>query len=212
MLGAVVMLTASVVLGGNLPVRHVALSTAGALEVFSEQPGAWVKLDGELFGRTPLKVAGLEPGPHRLEVGVKSQQLLSRQVEIPRGQTVQVAVPSARERALGQLAAWLPAGAGWKMLLGQPWAYAAAAATGLSVVGAGVLWTSTPERLPLVGRLPMDVSDTQWMVARVVSLGLVGMLALVTVVMFVVPGIPALAALAAGDGAAAAAADTPPAN
>jgi hypothetical protein len=202
------LLVGTLVLGGvQAPVvRHVSRLAGGALEVVTAIPGAWVSVDGDRRGRTPLRVAGLVPGSHRIEI--KGDGLgFSRDVHVEDGVVVQVqaspsgvAVTQAKADPTATAASSPPAQAtlpemDWspvKAMLAQPWAYGAAAATGVALVGAGVVWTATPERFPLVGQLPMNIQPWQYAVVRWGSVVVVGLGVLLTATLFVLPALPPL--------------------
>ena len=59
----------------------------GILVVNVKPPDSEVLLDGELIGHTPLKVEGVEAGPHELMVRKTNFTSYSRRVEIESGQT-----------------------------------------------------------------------------------------------------------------------------
>lgn len=191
---------ATLVMAGGAPSvspvpRSINLATAGALEVESAVPGLWVVLDGQAHGRTPLRVLGVSPGLHTVEVRTGQLPVFHSSVEVNGGQTVRVQVPGAPRSGLERLWDMVPRMPAMKMLLAQPWAYAAAALTGLTVVASGVMWTSTPQRVPVVGALPFPMEDWQWTALRWGSLAAVGTLACLTLALFVVPTIPAIQAL-----------------
>lgn len=52
-----------------------------ALRVVSDVPGASVFLDREFVGETPVEVASLEPGPHRLNVSAEGYEMHAEEVE-----------------------------------------------------------------------------------------------------------------------------------
>ena len=54
----------------------------GVLHVDSDVPGAMVFLDRRYLGTTPLELAELEPGPHRLNVSVEGYEGFAQAVEI----------------------------------------------------------------------------------------------------------------------------------
>ena len=54
----------------------------GVLHVDSDVPGAMIFLDRRCLGTTPLELAELEPGPHRLNVSVEGYEGFARAVEI----------------------------------------------------------------------------------------------------------------------------------
>ncbi|MBI5494080.1 MAG: PEGA domain-containing protein [Deltaproteobacteria bacterium] len=214
----VVAMTAGGLPGGT--VRHVSRMTGALLEVVTASPGALVRVDGEVRGRTPVRVAGLAPGVHRVELkggGVDS----ARSVDMDDGMLVRVEAdatgvrvrsgpladtsPAAAGSASDAPAAWRPDVSSLRSLLAQPWVYAAAACTGLALLGAGLLWTSTPDRFPVLRRLPLHVEPWQYTAARWVSVGAVATGLVLTAALWVVPALPSLAALLHRDRAAAAA-------
>jgi hypothetical protein len=70
--------------------------TTGRLEITSEVPGTPVAVDGVARGRTPLVIDAIEPGSHRIAVGVGSTAVY-RTVTVEAGATATVvasAVPS----------------------------------------------------------------------------------------------------------------------
>ena len=54
----------------------------GVLHVDSDVPGAMIFLDRRCLGTTPLELAELEPGPHRLNVSVEGYEGFAQAVEI----------------------------------------------------------------------------------------------------------------------------------
>jgi hypothetical protein len=175
--------------------RHLSRLAGGVLQVVSATPGAWVRVDGDVLGRTPVRVAGLAAGAHRVEVAgahldVEVQDGTLTQLSAGKS-GLQVVAP-APVAAPTLEAERLPA-PDWDALRGmlaQPWAYAAAAFTGVSLLGAGVLWTATPERFPVVGSLPVQVAPWQYTALRWGSVAVVAAGAMLTVALFVIPSLP----------------------
>ncbi len=64
------------------PVSPGPAARTGVLRVRSDVPGASVFLDRKFLGTTPLDVAGVEPGSHRLNVSVEGYEGQARAVEI----------------------------------------------------------------------------------------------------------------------------------
>jgi tetratricopeptide (TPR) repeat protein len=74
--------------------------TSCAVECRSEPSGAEVYVDGELRGRTPLRIEGLSPGPATLVFRLKGRQQVERTVTLgASGEDLQVdvALPSLAE-------------------------------------------------------------------------------------------------------------------
>ncbi|MEW5851933.1 MAG: PEGA domain-containing protein [Myxococcota bacterium] len=210
----------ALVLAGTdaLPVQQAAASSVvsqrsvraavGALEVVTRQPGLPVLVDGDLRGRTPVRVDGLSPGLHRVQVGRQGADMVIQEVLIQQGTTVKlepalasvVTAPVTAPVRTGLDA--LPGKATLLSMATQPWAYASAALCGVSLLGAGILWTSTPQKMPVLGRPPVELNNLQFQALRWGALGLVATSAAATVVLFILPALPILRDSADQGGAA----------
>jgi hypothetical protein len=70
-------------------------ATTGRLEVTSDPPGATVTIDGTSRGVTPLVIAAMPPGSHRVLIASRDQSA-TRTVTVTAGQTSTLSVPLAR--------------------------------------------------------------------------------------------------------------------
>jgi serine/threonine-protein kinase len=65
--------------------------TGGRLEIGSDPPGAEVRVDGVVRGITPLAIADIAVGPHRVSVS-SGESVVNRTVTVTRGMTAAVVV------------------------------------------------------------------------------------------------------------------------
>jgi serine/threonine-protein kinase len=77
----------------------------GRLEIGSEPSGAYVALDGVVKGVTPLVIADVTPGQHRVTVSA-GDNTVSRSVTVTRGATSTLVISTARAVA-GASGGWL---------------------------------------------------------------------------------------------------------
>lgn len=75
-------------------------SAGGRLEIGSEPPGAQVALDGVSKGVTPLSIADVAPGQHRVTVS-NGENTVSRTVNVTRGATATLVISTAPVAAAG---------------------------------------------------------------------------------------------------------------
>jgi serine/threonine-protein kinase len=68
----------------------------GTLEVSSTPSGALVQIDGRDAGVTPITLADLTPGPHRIVLTAKGRRPVAQQVTIEAGATLKVVAPLLR--------------------------------------------------------------------------------------------------------------------
>ena len=80
-------------------------TTGGRLEIASDQPGAQVSLDGVSRGVTPLAIADVAPGQHRITVSA-GENSVSRTVNVTRGATSSLFISTA-PAAAGAAGGWL---------------------------------------------------------------------------------------------------------
>jgi len=100
---------------GSVVSQYVELATApvtvgGRLEIGSDPPGAQVMLDGIPKGTTPVVVADVPPGQHRVTVSA-GDNTINRTVNVTRGTTATLVVstaPSAATAAGGWLTVQTP--------------------------------------------------------------------------------------------------------
>jgi hypothetical protein len=128
---------------GKIVSHHVdfAAPSAPALEISSDPPGAFVSVDDVRKGITPLSVAELSPGPHRVSISSGSTTL-SRTVEVKAGATASVVVSLAP----------VSAPTGW-VSIETP--FEVQVSEGSRALGTGSAWRL---RLP-VGRHELDVAN-----------------------------------------------------
>jgi hypothetical protein len=81
------------------------VTTGGRLEIGSDPPGAQVTLDGVPKGTTPVVVADLPPGQHRVTVSA-GENTINRTVTVTRGATSTLVVSTAPSSA-GASGGWL---------------------------------------------------------------------------------------------------------
>jgi hypothetical protein len=81
------------------------VSSGGRLEIGSDPPGAQVTLDGVPKGTTPVVVADLPPGQHRVTVSA-GDNTINRTVNVTRGTTSTLVVSTA-PTAAGASGGWL---------------------------------------------------------------------------------------------------------
>jgi len=136
-----------------------------------------------------------------VEVGTAGAPSWRKDVTVSSGSVVRVSVPSAGSPSDGPtlisgptmqeaIKGWVGDNPVLLSMFRQPWAYASAAAFGGALLASGVMWTASPSRFPVVGKLPFNATDVQWRIAQWGVLGLACALALSTVVLFVLPGLP----------------------
>jgi eukaryotic-like serine/threonine-protein kinase len=82
-----------------------ATTTGGRLEIASDQAGAQVSLDGVSRGVTPLAIADVAPGQHRITVSA-GENTVNRTVTVTRGATSSLFV-STSPAAAGAAGGWL---------------------------------------------------------------------------------------------------------
>jgi hypothetical protein len=96
---------------GSVVSQYVELATApvtlgGRLEIGSDPPGAQVTLDGVPKGTTPVVVADVPPGQHRVTVSA-GDNTINRTVNVTRGTTATLVVSTAPGAAAGAAGGWL---------------------------------------------------------------------------------------------------------
>ena len=89
-----------------------AAPSTGRLEITADMPGAQVSLDGEPRGVTPLTLADVPPGRHRVAVSSGGAQVV-RTVEVTRGSTTSVMVALAAPA--GVSAGWITVSAPFEL-------------------------------------------------------------------------------------------------
>ncbi len=84
----------------QLPLRFELRPLAASLSIESQPAQAWVRIDGENLGTTPLEGLRLAPGPHRVELERSGHRPWSERVELAPGESRRVA--AQLERAPGR--------------------------------------------------------------------------------------------------------------
>jgi len=187
----------------------------GSLEVVTDQPGAEVLIDGARVGRTPLRVDGLSAGQHQVSITREGGAPLVREVTVQDGLTVRMdasvaggparpmtgamngATPAATAPA-GQAPtkSMIPGREFFSGFLEQPWAWVAAAITGVVMLGAAILWTaSAPAQVIPFGLGEQYLgsisgNDPRWLVLKWGTVIAAAVLALITLGLFLWPSLP----------------------
>lgn len=141
----------SVALAGLLPLHRIpglaasrepnAATPAAALSVASDPPGANVYVDGRLAGQTPLSVATLPPGDHRVRLVKDGYLENGRIVTVSPDRSTNVHVKLTRGAAAdAAVAAQSSGGAGGS----KKWIWIAAAGGGASAAGLYVVLRNHP--------------------------------------------------------------------
>lgn len=154
----------------------------GTLVVVADVAGVKVHLDDVAVGSPPLQLNAVHAGTHTLKLEIPGREPVMRTVDVRPGSSIvldllltapplvvstttpassHAAPASPRKQAHGN-PAWTVVR---NMLSTAPWAGLAVVAAVSTFLVAAILWTVTPEELPLTDRLP-DITDPQWQAAR----------------------------------------------
>src|SRR5687767_5238398 len=160
-------------------VAHAQEPAVGAVEVDVDPAGQEVLLDGQHVGKTPLRIDTVSAGAHRIEVvdvkGTKS----GWDVVVQAGITVKLgdrkpatpATPTAPTTPKPRVPSTATR-------------VAALVAVGValaSMLAAGVLWSSSPRHIPVIGRVPTGVTEEQVLGVSALFLVVAAVAALVAV-------------------------------
>jgi hypothetical protein len=186
------------------PLEKPAAEGWGAIEVLTDPPGATVALDGQVVGKSPVRIDRLPAGPHTLQLAVDGGAPVTKTITVAAGVTSRLEQnltgnPNRPQGAtLGEPAPPPPKKSGsffggefFGSFLTQPWAWVAAGVAGLALLAAALLWTtSTPASLFLVGTYLKDVRPEAWKALQVGSLVVAAITGLIAVALFIWPSLP----------------------
>jgi hypothetical protein len=187
---------------------------AGSVEIVTDQPGAEALVDGARVGKTPVRVDGLSPGVHRVQVTREGGAPNTRDVTVLDGQVSRVdiiiaggppradngslgnetpqAAPAAAPQSSGGSKFGLPGREFFSTFLEQPWAWVAAGICAVALLAAALMWTiAGPKDIPLVGNyINVDVPSNVWLAARVTALAVAALFGVGALILFVWPSLP----------------------
>lgn len=181
------------------------------MEVVTDVPGANAMLDGHDVGRTPVRVDGVPPGGHRVQISREGGAPIMRDVVVRSGEVSRVdailagnpvraggatlgeaqPAPAAAPAAASSRPS-LPGREFFSTFLEQPWAWAAAAVAGACLVAAALVWgVSSPNQIPVVGSyIQTDIPANAWTAVRVSVLVVAIGAGLLALGLFIWPSLP----------------------